>query len=59
MGVDKLDKSERWITYWLFWPVPVIICPILLVCVNIIEIHEKERYVVKNKYIKIKRRKWF
>lgn len=59
MGVDKLDKYERWITYWLFWPVPVIICPIVLVFVSFEQQYNKERYVVKNKYIKIKRRKWF
>ena len=49
------NTTEKIMIYWLCWPVPAT----LIACAAVDREMNNERYVVKNKYIKIKRRKWF
>ena len=55
LGIKTYNKYDKIMIYWLCWPVPVT----LITCAAVDREMNNERYVVKNKYIKIKRRKWF
>ena len=53
--IETYTRNEKLLIYWLCWPMPAT----LIACAIVSRELDKDRYVVKNKYIKIKRRKWF
>lgn len=53
--IKTYTRNENLLIYCLCWPMPAT----LIACAAISRELDKERYVVKTKYIKIKRRKWF
>jgi len=55
LGIKPYTMNEKLLIYWLCWPIPAA----LIACAIVIREMDNERYMVKNKYIKIKRRKWF
>ena len=55
LGIKTYTRNEKLLIYWLCWPIPVALIASAIVIREI----DNDRYVVKNKYIKIKRRKWF
>ena len=55
LSIKTYTKNEKLLIYWLCWPIPAII----ILCAAVSREFDKERYVVRNKYIKIKRRNWF
>lgn len=68
-GLPKLNKDERLVIYGILWPIPIFIGSAVVIATTINKVIDKEqyinkmideeRYVVKNKLVKIKRRKWF
>ncbi len=58
-GLPKLNKDERLVVYGISWPIPIFIGSAAIIATRIKKIIDEERYVVKNKFVKIKRRKLF
>ncbi len=58
-GLPKLNKYERLVVYGISWPIPIFIGSAAVIATSINKIIDEDRYVVKNKFVKIKRRKWF
>jgi hypothetical protein len=55
----RLSKAENVLFYIILWPITVLIHSIVIFWMSIDKRIDEERYVVKNKWVKIKRRKWF